>query len=238
MARIRSLHPGQWTDEDFVQMSLAARLLTLAIRNEADDRGVFEWKPVTIKMRLMPVDNVDVGELLAEMVAHNQVRRFEIGGRQYGAIRNFAKFQKPKSPSYTFPEPPDWGSDAASSSAISEIDGVDDDAFPQSGEIAPQMEGREEEEVGEEEREGGRAGARPAPKRVSSLADLAVDDDLREFGSEHGKSADAEIGRFADYCRAKGKTYRDYRAAFKNWLRPKDWEGRRTGDPPEQRWAI
>ena len=31
MARIRSLHPGQWTDEAFVQCSAFARLLALGL---------------------------------------------------------------------------------------------------------------------------------------------------------------------------------------------------------------
>lgn len=149
MARIRSVHPGQWTDEDFVQMSPMARLLTLAIRNEADDRGVFEWKPVTIKMRLIPVDNVDVDGLLAEMETHDQVRRFESAGKQYGVIRNFSKFQRPKSPSYTFPPPPDFSNDAASPELISEIEPDEDASFPPDAETAPQM----KEEGGSRKRE-------------------------------------------------------------------------------------
>lgn len=153
MARIRSVHPGQWTDEDFVQMSPMARLLTLAIRNEADDHGIFEWKPITIKMRLMPVDNVDIGELLAEMEAHNQVRRFESGGRQYGAIRNFTKYQKPKSPSYTYPTPTDFGNDGSSSDDIPETVEDEPPEFPENVEAAPQRERREGKSREEESQE-------------------------------------------------------------------------------------
>lgn len=100
MARIRSVHPGQWTDEDFVPMSFPARYLAVAIRNEADDQGVFEWKPTTIKMRLLPADNVDVAALLSEMEAHDQVKSFEHDGRKYGAVRNFCKYQRPKKPNH------------------------------------------------------------------------------------------------------------------------------------------
>ena len=83
MARIRSIHPGQWTDEDFVSLSPFARLLAIALRNEADDQGVFEWKPVTIKIKLFPADNVDVPALLDELVAARQIAR--IGSRSTGA---------------------------------------------------------------------------------------------------------------------------------------------------------
>ncbi|MBM3540018.1 MAG: HNH endonuclease [Alphaproteobacteria bacterium] len=107
MARIRSVHPGQWTDEAFVSVSAFARLLALALRNEADDQGVFEWKPVGLKMRLLPADDVDVPALLAELEGVNIVKKFEIDGRRFGAIRNFGKWQRPKSPQRVHPCPND-----------------------------------------------------------------------------------------------------------------------------------
>ena len=105
MARIRSTHPGQWSDEDFVAMSFPARILALALRNIADDHGVFEWKPLTIKMQLLPADSMDVTTLLSEMVENNIVVEFEAEGKRYGAIRNFMKWQRPKKPSYQHPCP-------------------------------------------------------------------------------------------------------------------------------------
>ena len=105
MARIRSIHPGQWTDEDFVELSPMARLLCLALRNDADDNGIFEWKPKAIKMRLLPADNDDVEALLAEMIEHRQVVRYQVGTRSYGAIRNFRKYQSPKKPRAVHPPP-------------------------------------------------------------------------------------------------------------------------------------
>ena len=108
MARIRSTHPGQWTDEDFVECSPLARLLCLGLRNEADDKGIFEWKPKGMKMRLLPADNADVDGLLAELVANNQIKGFEHQGKKYGAIRNFRKYQSPKTPNDVYPIPDDF----------------------------------------------------------------------------------------------------------------------------------
>lgn len=105
MPRIRSMHHGQWSDEDFVAMSYPARLLALAVRNVADDHGIFEWKPLTLKMQLMPADNVAVSDLLTEMVANNIVIQFTEKGKQFGAIRNFMRWQRPKKPSYQHPAP-------------------------------------------------------------------------------------------------------------------------------------
>lgn len=108
MARIRSTHPTQWTDAKFLSMSPMARLLTIAVRNEADDQGIFKWKPIELKIRLLPLDNVDMQALLSEMEAADQVRRYEINGAEYGIIRNFTKYQKPKSPNSLYPQPPEF----------------------------------------------------------------------------------------------------------------------------------
>lgn len=103
MSRIRSTHPGQWTDEDFISCSFPARLLAIAIRNEADDNGVFEWKPVGIKIRLFPMDNVDIVALLNELISKNQIISYEINGHKYGAVRNFCRYQRPKKPNSVYP---------------------------------------------------------------------------------------------------------------------------------------
>lgn len=107
MARIRSIHPGVFTDEGFASLSMAARVLLFGVWTEADDHGVFEWKPLSLKMRIFPGDSIDVDPLLAELVAANVIAAFDLDGRPYGAIRNFCKFQRPKKPVYRFPLPAD-----------------------------------------------------------------------------------------------------------------------------------
>lgn len=148
MPRIRSVHPGQWTDEAFVQLTPWARLLALAIRNEADDRGVFEWKPLTIKMRAFPADAVDVEALLGEMVEHDHIRRFGCAGRAYGVIRNFRRWQSPKKPNAAHPLP----SDLAAYVGLEEGDPFQSSEpvphqFPTGGEKSRQREEEEEKEV-------------------------------------------------------------------------------------------
>lgn len=161
MARIRSVHPGFWTDEAFVSVSPLARLLAIGIWNECDDQGAFAWKPVTLKMRILPADNADVAALLAELEAADLLRRYEAGGKELGAVRNFAKFQRPKKPHYTHPMPDTMrvyaGHDAAGSepdddetpsgapppkangAAVSHQFPTASPPIPQKGEIAPQM---------------------------------------------------------------------------------------------------
>lgn len=105
MARIRSIHPEQWTDDDFVTCSPLARLLALGLRNQADDNGIFERTPVKLKMRILPADNCDVTALLDELHQSNQVFFFTADGREFGMVRSFQRFQKPKYPSFVHPIP-------------------------------------------------------------------------------------------------------------------------------------
>ena len=98
MSRIRSVHPGLFTDEAFASVSMPARLLLIGIWTECFDDGIFEWKPLTLKMRIFPADSVDVAPLLDELVSVNAVMRFCADGKLYGAVRNFCRFQRPKKP--------------------------------------------------------------------------------------------------------------------------------------------
>jgi hypothetical protein len=98
MSRIRSLHPGLFTDERYMALTFPARELIKGVWCEADDQGIFEWKPLTLKARIMPADAVEIGELLSELIQGEFVIRFEVDGRSYGAVRNFRRFQRPKKP--------------------------------------------------------------------------------------------------------------------------------------------
>jgi hypothetical protein len=104
MSRIRSVHPSQWTEEDFVACSFPARLLLLGLRNEADDHGVFEWRPHSLKLRLFPADDIAIEPLFDELVAHGHVAAYQIDGCRYGKCTSWA--QQPQHPSYRYPLPP------------------------------------------------------------------------------------------------------------------------------------
>lgn len=149
MARIRSIHPGLFTDEHFAALSDAAQVFYLGLLTEADDQGIFEWKPVTLRMRLRPNKDGPIEPFLSELVAANSVSRYEIDGRHYGAIRNFRKFQRPKSPNSTHPITDDIRRYVGLSAAISEIDRDDGPSVPPKVEKSPQMKGKGED-VGEE----------------------------------------------------------------------------------------
>ncbi len=105
MARIRSVHPGLWTDEAFMSLSSFARLMAIGLWNECDDQGAFPWKPITLKVRILPSDTVDASVLLEELVSVGMICRYTVGSDEFGAVRNFRKFQRPEKPKALHPMP-------------------------------------------------------------------------------------------------------------------------------------
>lgn len=99
MARIRSVHPSLWTDENFVSLQVMARLFLIGMWNEADDYGLFEWKPTRLKMRLAPNDAIDAAAIMDELAAAGFLVRLDRDGKALGLVKNFRKFQRPKTPS-------------------------------------------------------------------------------------------------------------------------------------------
>lgn len=151
MARIRSVHPTLFTDEAFVSLSDAAQIFLIGLWTEADDQGAFEWKPITLRIRLRAGKDGPVEPLLAELESSNCIRKYEIEGRKLGAIRNFRRFQKPKTPNATHVINDDFRNYVGLNGVISEMD-ADDEAkkensthakpplFPPKGEKSSLME--------------------------------------------------------------------------------------------------
>jgi hypothetical protein len=186
VARIRSVHPGLWTDERFASVSMAARLLFIGIWNECDDQGSFEWSPIKLKMRILPADSADARELLEELEAVGSVLAYEIEGRKFGAVRNFTQYQRPKKPNSIYPQ----------TDEVRNFVGIKGTSVPHqlptSGENSPQMEeggGRRKEE--EEKKEGDAADA--ATKFAFAGETIRLNDlDLARWRKAYHAIADIE----------------------------------------------
>ncbi len=110
MARIRSIHPGFLTDDDVMSLTVEEPLgviLFLGLLTEADDQGVFEWKPFTLKARILPAILKPIEPILDMLLSRDRLRRFDVDGKSYGAIRNFRKWQRPEKPKAWHPLPDD-----------------------------------------------------------------------------------------------------------------------------------
>jgi hypothetical protein len=149
MARIRSIHPGLFTDEAYASLPMAARVLLTGLWTDSDDHGVFEWKPLSLKMRVFPADSLtsdDMGELLKALEGNDCIKRFMVDGKAYGAVRSFCKWQRPKKPTYRYPVPHQYRTyvDPEGSTNWEAVP----NSFPTASEIPPQRKEEEEEEGG------------------------------------------------------------------------------------------
>lgn len=107
MSRIRSTHPGLFTDEKFMELTVECPLAAILLQGiwcEADDHGVFEWKPLTIKAKVLPAVPSPIIDFMDALERLDFIRRFTVDGREYGAVRNFTKWQRPKKPRVIHPK--------------------------------------------------------------------------------------------------------------------------------------
>lgn len=77
MARIRTIKPDFWSDETVVELQLATRLLFIGLWSFCDDQGYIDYRPRQIKMRVFPVDDVDVEGCLHELHRRGMVACFD-----------------------------------------------------------------------------------------------------------------------------------------------------------------
>ncbi len=110
MSHIRSIKPEYFYHEGVTDMSIAARLMLPGIWTCCDKHGRFEWKPKTLKLKILPHDVLDFEALMLEAVAGGFITRYEVGGQKYGLCMNWAKHQgigtREKDSKFEYPAPP------------------------------------------------------------------------------------------------------------------------------------
>lgn len=102
MARIRTIKPEFWTDEDMSEVSEPACLLAIGLLNYADDEGYFNANPKLIRAAVFPIREPSrtIPVLLQELSNCGYIAMFSTpDGKHFGHICNFARHQvvnKPK----------------------------------------------------------------------------------------------------------------------------------------------
>ena len=94
MARIRSIKPDFWTDGDMIHLSRDARLFYIGTWNFADDNGVLEGCPMSLKAKIFPAEDVDVKKLIDELTKAGKIVHYtDEKGRNFFLIKNFLTHQ-------------------------------------------------------------------------------------------------------------------------------------------------
>jgi len=95
MARARNIKPGFFRNADLAELSFEARLLFAGLWTLADREGRLEDKPKQIKIDIFPSDSVDVDLCITQISNLGMLVRYEVDGKRYIQVTNFAKHQNP-----------------------------------------------------------------------------------------------------------------------------------------------
>lgn len=96
MARIRTIKPGFFTDEDLAELAYEDRLLFVGLWTQADKAGRLEDRPKRLKAALFPYDDFDMDAGLGRLANAKFITRYEgNNGKQLIQVRTWSKHQKP-----------------------------------------------------------------------------------------------------------------------------------------------
>lgn len=95
MARIRSIKPGFFLNEQLAELPYQWRLLFIGLWTQADRDGRLEDRPLRLKAALFPYDDLDIDEGLGCLANAGLLIRYETDERRLIAIPTWAKHQLP-----------------------------------------------------------------------------------------------------------------------------------------------
>lgn len=222
MARIRSVHPSLFTDEAWVSCSPLARILYIGLWTDADDQGLFEWKPLQIKMRLLPGDGVNTGELLDELTAVDLVKPYEVDGKRFGAIRDFRKFQRPQKPNAVHPITENIAEyvclSATDEKPVADQSRTTTRKPKQMEDVGEGVEEKEESPLPPKGEKKARRRSVPIPDGFPDMEALQI---ARDIVAEAGVAVHVrtEAQKIRDWALAKGELKADWLAAWRGWIR-------------------
>ena len=101
MARIRTIKPEFWVDDEIVELGPWTRLLFIGLWNFVDDEGYIEFKSKRIKMQVFPADDVDMDACLNELIQSARVEVVESDQGSLLRVVNWARHQKISNPTGT-----------------------------------------------------------------------------------------------------------------------------------------
>lgn len=230
MARIRSVKPDFWDSPSTALASLRGRLFYIAMWNWADDWGVGDGNPRRLLSFAFPNDESSEVEprnfrrLASEVAECFGVVWYEVEGRPYYQIPTWEEHQRTEKKAKRANPP----SDQAERILYSENAEV---PTPSGGFID---DGRGKGEVGKGSGKGEELpAASPPSARASSLPpDWSPTKEHHDRAHEDGTDVDREAVKFRSHAAEKGRTAKNWNAAFTRWLmQAADYAKRDAGKP-------
>ena len=94
MARIRTIKPEFFLDDELAELPVIARLLFIGLWTLADCEGRLEDRPKKIRAQILPFDDNATDDLLQDLHNHGFIQRYQVDGKNYLLITNFKKHQR------------------------------------------------------------------------------------------------------------------------------------------------
>jgi hypothetical protein len=203
MARIRTIKPDFWRDENLATISPEAALLAIGLLNHADDDGYFNANPKLIESDIFPLRELSrpITVMVDELFKIGYIQLFQgVDGKRYGHIFNFAKHQviNKKNPS-----------------KIKELCNLPENYCTPTVELPVGMEGNGREK--EKELKASQRGSRLATNWI-------LPDDWEYWANKERPDLNAKqvAEQFRDFwCAKPGKdgVKLDWQATWRNWVR-------------------
>lgn len=97
MGRIRTVKPELFKHEDLYDLEkesgLPIRVAFIGMFTCCDREGRFKWRPRTLKLDVLPHDEIDFSRVLDALWSRGFVLKYAINGDEYGLIPTFNKHQ-------------------------------------------------------------------------------------------------------------------------------------------------
>ncbi|KKK49021.1 hypothetical protein LCGC14_3139290, partial [marine sediment metagenome] len=94
--KIRSLHPGFFSDHKITSLPYEARILFAGLWCRSDDYGRGKYLPKSIEGDVFPVDTVNIVELLLALENVGLIRLYDVDDEKFYEVSNWDSYQSPK----------------------------------------------------------------------------------------------------------------------------------------------
>lgn len=95
MARIRTIKPEFFKNEQVAELSPMNRLLFIGLWTQADREGKMEDRPKRLKVEIFPYDDFDMENSLYELQIAGLIIRYQVDFAKFIKIITFCKHQQP-----------------------------------------------------------------------------------------------------------------------------------------------
>lgn len=235
MARIRSIKPEFWLDEEIASWPPVTRLAYIALWNEADDEGRLRANPAFLKNRIFPYEpKVDIAAVLAPIAQSGKLVVYMVGAQTYGFLPRFADHQVINHPSKSkLPGPEEASSNPPVASGNVPVALLDSSRNDPAGKEGKGTGNRERKGIGSSADERFSIFWGSYPRKVGKGAALArwgkLSDSDRAF-------AVAAVAGFANAWSCRPREDHQFCPHPATWLSERRWEddpGEWTGADPE-----